>query len=228
MIDLKPRRLQAKFWGPYACFTRPEFKAERVSYEVLTPSAARGMMEAIYWKPEFRWVIKEIAVLQPIQRMSIMRNEIKSRQSDRTARKWAQDGIGNYCIESDRTQRHSLILKDVAYLVSAHIEPKPHADKPVRAYEEQFLRRLEKGQCFQQPYFGCREFVAYFAPPEGTEQPIDVNDHLGYMLRDIDFIPDANGAISFTNQDATAKQIVQGKAVAQFFQAELKGGVLTC
>ncbi len=130
----------------------------------------------------------EIAVLKPIRLMSIMRNEIKSRQSDRLAGKWAQNGVGNYFIETDRTQRHSLILKDVAYLVSAHMELLPHADKPVRAYEEQFLRRLEKGQCFQQPYFGCREFVAHFEPPDGTEQPINLDCSFGCMLRDIDFI----------------------------------------
>lgn len=225
---MKSQKLKVKFWGDYACFTRPEFKAERVSYEVMTPSAARGMLEAIYWKPEFRWVIEEIAVLKPIRHMSILRNEIKSRQSDRTAKKWQRDGVGNYHVESDRTQRHSLILKEVAYLVTAYIELKTHADKPVRAYEEQFLRRLNKGQCFVQPYFGCREFVANFAPPDGNEQPIEMDEHLGYMLRDIDFIPDNNGSISFTTQDERAKRIVKGKAVANFFQAELKGGILTC
>lgn len=225
---MKYQRLQGKFWGNYACFTRPEFKAERVSYQVMTPSAARGMMEAIYWKPEFRWVVEEIAVLNPIRHLSIMRNEVKSRQSDRVARKWAENGVGSYGVESDRTQRHSLILRDVAYMVTAHIELKPHADKPVRAYEEQFLRRLSKGQCFQQPYFGCREFVASFAPPDGSEKPIELNEDLGYMLLDIDFIPDEKGSISFTSQDERAKRIVQGKAVAQFFLAELQGGVLAC
>ncbi len=226
---MKAQSFKVKFSGDYACFTRPEFKVERVSYEVMTPSAARGMVEAIYWKPEFCWVIEEIAVLKPIRRISIMRNEIKSRQSDRTAKKWHSDGgVGNYNIESDRTQRHSLILKDVAYLVTAHIDLKPHADKPVRSYEEQFLRRLNKGQCFQQPYFGCREFVADFGPADGTEKPIDVDDHLGYMLRDFDFVEDKKGLISFTTQDHRSKRIVKGKAVANFFQAQLKGGVLTC
>ncbi|MUG94898.1 hypothetical protein F7734_22040 [Scytonema sp. UIC 10036] len=104
-------------------------------------------------------------------------------------------------METDRTQRHSLILKDVAYLVSAHTELLPHADKLVRAYEEQFLRRLKKGQCFQQPYFGCREFVAHFEPPDGTEEPINLDCSFGCMLRDIDFIRDPDGLIFFTHQD---------------------------
>jgi CRISPR-associated protein Cas5d len=187
------------------------------------------MLEGIYWKPEFRWVVESIAVLNPIQRASMVRKELKSRQSDRVALKWAKEGgRGGFYIESDHTLRHSLILKDVAYVVSGHIELKAHADKPVRAYEEQFLRRLQKGQCFQQPYFGCREYIAFFSPPDGTEQPIDLDLSLGYMLQDIDFVSHENGSISWTEHDGRANRVVEGKAVAQFFRAELKGGVLTC
>lgn len=220
---------KARFWGEYALFTRPEFKAERVTYEVMTPSAARGMMEAIFWKPEFSWVIDAIAVLKPIQRVSIMRNEVKSRQSDRTAKKWATAGEGGYFVDEDRTQRHSLILKDVDYLVSAHIQLKPHADKPIKAYEDQFLRRLEKGQCFQQPYFGCREFVAFFGPADGTEQPINRTEDLGFMLRDLDFVSDSKGPMTFYQQiDRSGREIVKGRAIASFFPASLKKGVMRC
>lgn len=223
------RVLEAKFWGEYALFTRPEFKAERVTYEVMTPSAARGILEAIFWKPEFSWVIDSIAVLNPIQRVSIMRNEVKSRQTERIAKKWASTGQGHYFADLDRTQRHSLVLKDVAYIIRAHIELKPHADKPVMAYEEQFLRRLNRGQCFQQPYFGCREFVAFFAPPDGTEKPIERTEDLGLMLRDLEFTPDSQGPMSFYRQtDRSGPQVLKGRAIAQFFKARLVEGVMQC
>lgn len=223
------RILEAKVSGEYALFTRPEFKAERVTYEVMTPSAARGLLEAIFWKPEFSWVVDSIVVLKDIQRVSIMRNEVKSRQNERVARKWANTGQGNYFADQDRTQRHSLVLKDVEYIVRAHIQLRSHADKPVMAYEEQFLRRLNRGQCFQQPYFGCREFVAFFCPPDGTEQPIDRTEDLGLMLRDVEFTSDPEGPMTFYRQsDRSGRQIQRGRAVAQFFQARLERGVLQC
>jgi CRISPR-associated protein Cas5d len=223
------RILEAKFWGDYALFTRPEFKAERVTYEVLTPSAARGLLESIFWKPEFFWVVDSIAVLNPIQRVSILRNEVKSRQTERVARKWANTGEGHYFADQDRTQRHSLILKDVAYIVRAHMQLKPHADKPVMAYEEQFLRRLNRGQCFQQPYFGCREFVAFFGSLDGTEEPINRTEDLGLMLRDLEFAPDPDGPMSFYQQtDRSGPQLQKGRAIAQFFQARLVKGVMQC
>lgn len=225
---MSARILEAKFWGQYGLFTRPEFKAERVSYEVMTPSAARGMLEAIYWKPEFTWVIDSIGVINPIQRVSMLRNEVKSRQSERVAKKWETNG-GHYFADQDRTQRHSLVLKDVAYIVRAYIKLKPHADKPVKAYEEQFLRRLERGQCFQQPYFGCREFAAFFGPPDGTETFIDRTEDLGFMLRDVEFVADSKGPISFYQQsDESGKKLKQGRAIAQFFRASLKQGVMQC
>ncbi len=223
------RILEAKFWGEYALFTRPEFKAERVTYEVMTPSAARGMLEAIFWKPEFRWVVDSIVVLNEIQRASIMRNEVKSRQNEHVAKKWANAGKGNYFADLDRTQRHSLVLKDVKYIIRAHIHLRSHADKPVMAYEEQFLRRLNRGQCFQQPYFGCREFVAFFSSPDGTEQPIDRTEDLGLMLRDVEFISDPKGPMTFYRQsDHDGRQTERGRAVAEFFQARLEQGVLQC
>ena len=109
-------------WGAMACFTRPEAKVERVTYEVMTPSAARGILEAIYWKPEMRWQIREIRVLRPIRHISLLRNEVKSVAILSTARQWAQQG-GGYCADEDRTQRHTLALRDVAYIIVADTVP---------------------------------------------------------------------------------------------------------
>ena len=167
--------VQVKVWGERACFTRPEFGTERVSYEVMTPSAARGVLEAIFWKPEIRWQVREIRVLNPIRRFSIMRNEIQSRQSPR--RKEA------YYADEDRAQRHSLMLRDVAYIIKAQIT----TDQPnIVKYLEQFRRRVRRGQCFTQPYGGTRECSLFFGPPEDTEKPIDYSTDLGLMLLDFD------------------------------------------
>src|SRR5215213_2804544 len=114
MQDRKP--LRVKVWGQYGCFTRPEMKVERVTYPVMTPSAARGVLEAVFWKPEFRWQVQEIWVLRNIRYTSILRNEINSRQSERTARSWQIDGMGGYDASADRAQRHTLGLRDVAYV----------------------------------------------------------------------------------------------------------------
>src|SRR5215217_3610242 len=131
--------LEVKVWGDLACFTRPEFGVERVSYEVMTPSAARGILEAIFWKPEFRWEVREIRVLNPVRRLSIMRNEVESRQSHRRTEP--------YYADEDRAQRHTLMLRDVAYIVRAEIALKPGENNVVK-YLEQFRRRVRRGQCF--------------------------------------------------------------------------------
>ena len=130
--DLPP--LEVKLWGDYACFTRPEMKVERVSYPVMTPSAARGALEAIFWKPEVTWRIKEIRVLKPISFASILRNEITDRQSDRSARRWMVEG-GGYDASNHRAQRHTLALRDVAYIVRAQLDlregvPDKHREVP--------------------------------------------------------------------------------------------------
>src|SRR2546427_2433632 len=108
--------LQVRVWGDFACFTRPEMKVERVSYPLMTPSAARGVLEAIFWKPEFSWRIREIAVLRPPRFFSVLRNEVKGRASVQSAQAWASHG-GRYCVEEDHTPRHTLALRDVAYLI---------------------------------------------------------------------------------------------------------------
>lgn len=217
--------LEVKVWGEFACFTRPEFGVERVSYEVMTPSAARGVLEAIFWKPEFHWRVREIKVLNPIRHFSILRNEMNSIQSDRSARSWATNG-GGYFADDDRAQRHTLYLRDVAYIIRADIELKPHAGEHPAKYRDQFRRKVKRGQCFNQPYLGTREFSAFFGPPEGDERAIDVSDDLGLMLFDVDFVPDAKGAVSYAGHGADGRKVVRGNAQPRFFQARLENGVL--
>ncbi|MEW6635680.1 MAG: type I-C CRISPR-associated protein Cas5c [Actinomycetota bacterium] len=217
--------LEVKVWGDLACFTRPEFGVERVSYEVMTPSAARGILEAIFWKPEFRWLVREIQVLNPIRRYSILRNEMNTTQSERAARSWERSG-GGYYADEDRAQRHTLCLRDVAYIIRADIELKPHASAHPAKYRDQFRRRVKRGQCFNQPYLGTREFSAFFGPPDGDEQPIDLTDDLGLMLFDVEFLPDESGKVSYAGHGPDGREIVKGNARPKFFPARLEGGVL--
>lgn len=200
-----------KVWGENACFTRPELKVERVTYPVMTPSAARGVLEAIFWKPECAWRVREVQVLRPIKYVSLVRNEINNRQSERSALEWARSGRGGYDTTSDRAQRHTLALRDVAYLIKADVVLRGQPDADAAKYRDQFRRRLERGQSFATPYLGTREFAAFFAPPDGSEQPIDRTEGLGRMLFDLTFPP--KGAIG------TA-------ATPLFFDAHLQGGVL--
>jgi CRISPR-associated protein Cas5d len=199
--------LSMRVWGEAACFTR-DMKVERVSYPVMTPTAARGVLEAVFWKPEFRWRVLTIAVLKPIEYASITRNEITDRQVEKTAQQWSRNG-GGYYAEDHRIQRHTRILRDVDYLITATIVLRPHATEPVAKYLDQFQRRLARGQCFQRPYLGCREFAADFAEPDGSERAIDLTGELGNMLLDIDY---ASGD--------------SGKGEPRFFQARLDHGVL--
>ncbi len=200
--------LAVKVWGDFACFTRPEMKVERVTYPVMTPSAARGVLEAIFWKPEFRWRVAEIAVLNPIHYISLLRNEVNSRASERTAQEWSRSG-GGFFTEEDRAQRNTLALRDVAYIIRA--EPLPHTGGAGdRAkYRDQFRRRVERGQCFATPYLGNREWSASFAPPDGAERPIAESSDLGHMLLTLDYAPDGRGT-----------------ATPRFFDARLEQGVL--
>jgi len=219
--------LEVKVWGDFACFTRPEFGVERVSYEVMTPSAARGVLEAIFWKPEFRWRVREIAVLKPIRHYSILRNEMNSIQSERSARGW-QAGGGGYYADDDRAQRHTLCLRDVAYIIRADIELKEHANDHPAKYRDQFRRRVKRGQCFTQPYLGTREFSAFFGPPNGDEQPIEPDEEygLGLMLFDVEFEPVAKGKVAYAAHGPGGRVVERGDARPKFFQARLSGGVL--
>ena len=204
-------------WGERACFTRPEMKVERVSYDVITPSAARGILEAIHWKPAIRWQVDRIHVLKPIRFESIRRNEVGSKVSARnvmTAMK-AKSTQDLYTVaDEDRQQRAATVLRDVAYVIEAHfgLTSKAGADDNEGKHLDQFKRRARKGQCFHQPCMGTREFPAHFAlleerdewPPNSLSEA-DENRDLGWMLHDIDF--DAGNT-------------------PRFFRAELKGGVI--
>ncbi len=188
--------IQLKVWGDFACFTRPEMKVERVSYDVMTPSAARGIVEAIYWKPEIRWRITRIRVLRPIRFTSLRRNEVASKipaGTAATAMKNGRGSLGMY-IEEDRQQRAATILRDVAYVIEAHFDILG-GENNAGKHLDQFNRRARDGRCYQRPFLGCREFPADFALIEDGQALPEVHRELrneperdlGYMLHDIDF-----------------------------------------
>lgn len=180
--------------GDYACFTRPEMKVERVSYDVMTPSAARGILEAIHWKPAIRWVVDRIHVLNEIRFVSVRRNEVERkipvRHVDAAMRGQAVD-LHQYA-SRERQQRASLILRDVRYVIEAHFQMTARAgpeDSEERHYN-MALRRMRGGQCYHRPYFGCREFPVRFSLLEGVDVPasaIPGERDLGWMLWDLDF-----------------------------------------
>ena len=234
--------LKVKVWSGEnsgACFTRPDNKVERVSYDVMTPSAARGVLEAIFWKPEFSWQVREIQVLKEVKRRSILRNEVKTLASEKTAQKWARDG-GGFDAEDDRSQRHALILWDVAYVICADIVLRPHTADPLVKYTEMFQRRVEKGQAFHQPYLGTREFTAFFGPPEPGDRPANIVRQLGgeyaeqrgeldlgLMLFDLRFKEAKKGRVKYRAHGDKGPSWVQGNAQPIFFDAKLRdGGVL--
>lgn len=195
-----PRRCEETFRvrvrGPLACFTRPEFHVERVSYEVMTPSAARGVLEAVHWKPAIRWVVTGIRVLAPVAFTSFRRNEVSKRVPAESARRWARgEPAPAYFADDDRQQRNTLALRDVDYVVEAHFVTTPRwgPDDTLPKHVETFSRRLERGQTFHQPYLGCREFAADVLPAEDgltTRLPADwLGRDLGLMLHDLEFGP---------------------------------------
>jgi CRISPR-associated protein Cas5d len=222
--------------GDYALFSRPEMKVERVSYDVITPSAARGVLEAIYWKPQIRWIIDEIHVLNPIRFTNIRRNEISSKISVKgtagvNAAMLNPDIRPFMDVAENRQQRASLLLKDVAYIIKARVHlldtridkngPEFPANEAAGKHLEMFKRRALKGQAFQQPYFGCREFPVRFELIENetdlpkphpnfiTGQPKD----LGFMLHDIEF-----------DQDRATKKVKS--TTPHFFRATMTDGVI--
>lgn len=187
--------------GSRACFTRPEMKAERISYDVMTPSAARGILESVYWKPAIRWIIDGICVMNPIRFDTFRRNEVGIKGSYSLARTVERTGEGILYIDAtkERQQRAMTYLKDVRYVVSAHFELTDEAgsgDTPEKHYNI-MLRRLRNGQCFNQPYLGCREFAVGSIGlveddadlPRSAFAVVPEMD-FGYMLYDIDFAHD--------------------------------------
>ena len=184
-----------KVWGDYACFTRPEMKVERVSYDVITPSSARAIFEAILWKPAICWRVTKIEVLKPIKWVSVRCNEVGCIASVRNAQTTMQVGSGNLGIyvEDERQQRAGLFLRDVAYRIHAYFEIKPDTgeDNLPGKFLDMFERRAERGQCVYQPYLGCREFAAHFIlVDKDTTPPIPETRDLGWMLHDRDYADD--------------------------------------
>lgn len=185
--------------GDYACFTRPEMKVERVSYDFITPSAARAVFEAILWKPEIRWVVEKIEVLTPVRWISVRRNEVGAVVSTRNVQAAMQAGSGTLGlnVEEERQQRAGLFLRDVAYRLHAHMEPVAgEALTNFGKYVEMFRRRAAKGQCVNQPYLGCREFDARFRLVDDQinepEALAALDGDFGWMLYDLDFAEPAD------------------------------------
>lgn len=185
--------VKLRVWGDYACFTRPEMKVERVSYDVLTPSAARGILEAIYWQHAIRWVIDRIHVLKPIRFTNIRRNEVGCKIPVPSSADMSLGKPLSIFIEEKRQQRAAMVLKEVEYIIEAHFELTDSPDDNPGRHGEVFIRRAGKGQCFHQPVLGCREFPAYFELVEGNIPKSDLQgiQELGWMLHDIDFAHDA-------------------------------------
>jgi len=213
-----PYGVKLRVWGDYACFTRPEMKVERVSYDVITPSAARGILESIYWKPSIQWQVDHIHVLNPIRFINIRRNELEKKISVSNIKKAMKEPHSKLeiFIEDERQQRAGLILKNVDYVIEAHfkmMEKVGDTDqtelKPQKHYEI-FTRRASKGQCFHQPYLGTREFSANFELitskiPDSNLPEDQKNKDLGWMLYDINF---------------------HNNMEAMFFRAKMKNGVV--
>lgn len=242
--------LSLRVWGELALFTRPELKVERVSYPMMTPSAARGVLDAILYKPQMAWHVRRITAIEPsfptefpaenrrlpYRLVSVRRNEIIGKIAPRTVEGWikAPETCQPYLVDSagregaqgqNRTQRNSLVLQHVAYVIEAtpvltaranqprrtnEDDDEDHGEDSVAKYVAMFQRRVSKGQCFHRPYLGCREFACHFAAPDGSERPlVEWSESLGLMLYDLKFDP-------------------QGSHSPGFFQARIHRGVLHC
>lgn len=208
-MEYTDREYCLEVWGDWACFTRPELKVERVSYDVITPSAARAIFEAIFWKPAIRWQVTKIEVINPIKWTTIRRNEVG-----------AVAGKTPLFIEEKRQQKNSLLLQDVRYRIYAKLIYRPARDRkgdvikdgenPMKYYQI-FERRASQGQCFTQPYLGCREFAAnwrFIESTDGIEAPLAEDRDLGIMLYDMDF-------------DGNSK-----KPDAMFYRAKMEQGLI--
>ncbi|MGD0912599.1 MAG: type I-C CRISPR-associated protein Cas5c [Terracidiphilus sp.] len=212
-----PTRFCLEISGDFACFTRPEMKVERVSYDIITPSAVRAVFESILWKPAICWQPEKVEVLAPIRWTTIRRNEVGSKLSAANVKSAMQRGSGALAlyIEEERQQRASLLLRDVRYRVTASfsLTGRAGSDETAQKFAEMFGRRAAKGQCINQPYLGCREFACDFRLIEPGEKagsiPSDLcgERDLGWMLYDLDF------------RDVTSPQ-------PRFFQARMKDGVV--
>jgi CRISPR-associated protein Cas5d len=181
-----PPPLVVEVDAPFACFTRPEFKTERLSYPVMTPSAARGVLEAIFWKPQMTYTVTRIEVLKRIQWFSIRRNELQSMLTLDWVRKAMAGSKVRFDAEADRDQRNMVCLRDVAYRIHAQVRVIDRTTGPDAKYREQFRRRVDKGACFSQPFLGTREFSATFGKAS-DRPPIPHSEDVGVMLHSIDY-----------------------------------------
>lgn len=216
-------KIALKVWGDYALFTRPEFKVERVSYEVMTPSAARNILQSIFWHKGMNYVIDSIRVLKPIRYINVRRNEVRSVINSAAVKKELLGADEDLYLDAttDRSQRTGLILKDVAYVIEAHIEMSRNArpEDTVHKFHSIFTRRASRGQCFTRPYLGNREFPAFFALYTETDK-VQCPDsllgtkELGTMLHDINY------------QDELATESFVPNRIPMFFEARLVDGVL--
>lgn len=200
--------VKLRVWGKHALFSRPEMKVERVSYDVMTPSAARGILEAIYWKPAIIWVIDRIHVLNPVRFENIRRNELSNKAS--ISNKAIKDGDVMVCqyIEKDRQQRAAMVLKNVDYVIEAHFDLTGKDNSDPGKHLAIFERRVKKGQCFHRPYLGCREFPAYFSWCDNIPRSqLSGRQDLGFILHDIDF---------------------QDNMTSHFFRAVMHNGTIDC
>jgi len=177
--------------GPLACFTRPEFSTERLSYEVITPSAARGVLEAVLWKPAILWKIHAVHLLSEIKWTEFRRNEVNKRvsTSDATSAANGRTDLRDYFADEDRAQRNTVALKEVDYIVDASITmtERAGAEDSLLKFQAMFERRLRGGQHIYQPYLGCREFPAYVEAADEIPAPINETRELGWMLHDMDY-----------------------------------------
>jgi len=227
--------ISLRVWGPQALFTRPEHRVERVTYDVMTPGAARGILEAILWKPEMRWEVERIDVLRPIRHQEMRRNEVPASARCEVKRAVAEAAGGPRAAELGmRVQLSSRMLRDMEYVIHARIVGMRHAEHGPKKYREMFLRRAASGQCFHQPFLGKKEMPAEFALAIGSEQPIDLDLDLGPMLRELEFVrtvPDKDAATSPVRtmqvvNGAGDREMVQGHFDPRYFHAMLRRGTL--
>lgn len=225
-------------WGDFACFSRPELAVERYSYPCPTPSAARGVFEAIYFKPQFYWQISRIELLSCPNYIALRRNEVKDKISESAVKKWMKGTAEVEPLFADadksltgtdqkgRTQRQTMALRMPRYRLHAHIVPRKGFHAEANAYNSQFVRRASQGKCFQQPYLGCREFIAFFRlidNPADLTPCCDYTQDLGFMLYDVFDTQSENYQLRFgTRQDNWQKV----KPAVSIFKAKVENGIL--
>lgn len=242
---MKTNKVSIQVWGDFACFTRPEMKVERVSYPVMTPSAARGILEAIFWEPQMYYIIQEIAVVRKGNWLSFCRNEVQSVISISSAKSWMRGTKSISYIRAgggaeEGTQRNSLVLREVGYVITAEIRLSQLASPPrdnVDKYKDQLRRRVQAGKCFHRPYLGCREFAADF---EWVDDPQAVNtidwpeENLGWMLYDVFDPHERHHGFAWSKEEQVKKGQKnrylgrQLEPQAVFFKAEVRNGRMNC